>query len=634
MRTRKKSFRFIKQIIFFCMSVSLLLMHALTATAADGDPPSNVATIQLEAEQAELSGGVKVNTNHPGYTGSGFLDGFWNYEGTATFTVNVPSSGDYNVTARYGSAVHDPATMSLIVNGTKVKQTSFPILENWSTWGTQTETVTLNAGVNTIAYKYDNGDTGVINLDHIRVSPAPIEAETATLLGFASVYNDSSASGGQAVEYLHVEGNGIEFNNVPAANSLTVRYAAPNSGKYSMYVNGVKTKTINFTGNGTWNGAYTSVTVPVDIPEGATLKLQHDAGDTGWNVDYIILAQGDQLFRAEEDFVKPIGRTVFHDDTLWLAQSGSGAEFEFRGKKAEITLKGDHVALGQTNHARIGIYVNGERVIDDVLNEPLKTYTVFESDSDEDVVIQIVKLSEAAMSTAGIHEIRVNAVDGIQPTQGSVRKIEFIGDSITAGYGVDDEETFSTATEDVTKTYAYKTAAALQADYSIVAYSGYGIVAENESSMLPLYYDIIAKSFGRIDGNLDVNNSPWDFNKFVPDLIVINLGTNDYSYTGDDPVKQAEYRDAYVEFLKQVRSHNADAHLMCTLGIMGDRLFPMVEQAAAAYSNETGDTNISVMKFDVQSAEDGFGAHWHPSETTHSKAADKLIDNIKEVMNW
>jgi endoglucanase len=250
---------------------------------------SNEATIQLEAEQTGLSGGIQVNTNHPGYTGSGFLDGFWNFGGTATFTVNVPATGKYKVTARYGNAASNPATVSLIVNGTKIKQTSLPLLANWDTWGNQTETVTLNAGVNTIAYKYDNGDTGIVNLDHIRVSPAPIEAETATRLGFASVYNDSSASGGQAVQYLHVSGNGIQFNNVPAATSLTVRYAATNSGTYSMYVNGVKTKTISFTGNGTWNGAYTSVTVPANIPAGATLKLQYDAGDTGWNVDYIIL---------------------------------------------------------------------------------------------------------------------------------------------------------------------------------------------------------------------------------------------------------------------------------------------------------------------------------------------------------
>jgi hypothetical protein len=246
------------------------------------------APIQLEAEQAQRSGGVTVNTNHPGYTGSGFVDGYWNFGGTVTFNVIVPVSGKYNVNARYANNAYNPATLSLSVNGTKIKQTSFPLLANWDTWGNQTETVTLNAGVNTIAYKFDSGDTGIINLDNIQVTPAPIEAETATLIGWATVYNDAAASGGKGVEYLHVSGNALQFSNVPAANSLTVKYAATNSGTYSLYVNGVKTKTINFTGNGVWKGAYKSVTVPVKIPAGATLKLQYDTGDAGWNVDYII----------------------------------------------------------------------------------------------------------------------------------------------------------------------------------------------------------------------------------------------------------------------------------------------------------------------------------------------------------
>jgi lysophospholipase L1-like esterase len=640
MNTKKKSLRFIKQIISLYLSVSLLLLCALPSASAEGGP--NEAPIQLEAEQAQLSGGVQVNTNHPGYTGSGFVDAYWNFGGTVTFTVNVPAAGKYNVTARYANAANNPATVSLIVNGTKIKQTSLPLLANWDTWGNQTETVTLNAGANTIAYKYDSGDTGIINLDNIQVTPTPIEAETATMIGWASVYNDAAASGGQAVQYLHVSGNGLQFNNVPAANSLTVRYAATSSGTYSMYVNGVKTQTISFAGNGVWNGAYTSVTVPVNIPAGATLKLQYETGDTGWNVDNIILLQGgssDQSFKANKDFVKQIGRTVYYNDTLWLALSGSGAEFKFKGTRAQITMKGDSVALEQGGYARIGIFVNGVRVVDDLINQTQKTYTVFESAVQQDVVIRVVKLSEAVYSSAGIQEIRVNSVDGIHPTPASAHKIEIIGDSITAGYGIDGS-VFSTATEDTTKTYAYKTAAAFQADYSIVAYSGHGIVSGYTSDgtkttgLVPPIYDIIAKTNSRVDG-MDIYNTPWDFNKFVPDLIVINLGTNDYSYTLNDPVKQAEYRDGYVEFLKQIRSHNANAHLMCTLGLMGDNLYPMIQQAVAAYTNQTGDTNISSMKFDVQDVtNDGMGADWHPSEATNTKAAAKLIANIQTVLNW
>ncbi len=248
------------------------------------------------------------------------------------------------------------------------------------------------------------------------------------------------------------------------------------------------------------------------------------------------------------------------------------------------------------------------------------------------------------MSTVGIQEITVDAADGIKPAPPKLHTIEFIGDSITCGYGVDDEHelhSFSTATEDVTKAYAFLAAQQLQADYSLVSYSGYGIITgytENDQKLtthlLPDYYEKVGKSEGRLDDTLVLQELAWDFNKLVPDLIVINLGTNDDSYTKEDTGKQAEYAREYVEFLKKVRRNNPHAPILCTLGIMGDRLYPYVEQAVKGYTRETGDSNISAMKFDEQLAADGYAADFHPSEATHRKAASKLTAQIRKLMNW
>jgi len=356
------------------------------------------------------------------------------------------------------------------------------------------------------------------------------------------------------------------------------------------------------------------------------------------------MSEAVQVVKATDPYVKMIGRTHYYNEVLWLALSGSGIEFSFYGKKAEITVMGDSMASSPTNQARIGIYVNGRRVIDDQIDRPLQTYTVVDSDMEENVTVTILKLSEAAMSTIGIQNITVDAIQRINPTEENVYKIEFIGDSITCGYGIDDENElhpFSTATEDVTKSYAYLTAQELQADYSMVAYSGYGIISgytENDQKLtthlVPDYYEKVGKSEGEFDGTLKPQAESWDFNKFVPDLIVINLGTNDDSYTKDEADRQAEYAEQYVEFLKMVRRNNAHAPLLCTLGIMGDRLYPFVEQAVSSYTQETGDTNISTMRFDSQLATDGYVADWHPSTVTHHKAAKKLIAQIKELMEW
>lgn len=351
-----------------------------------------------------------------------------------------------------------------------------------------------------------------------------------------------------------------------------------------------------------------------------------------------------QAFKATEKHVKIIGRTYYSNEVLWLALSGGGVEFSYYGRKAEITLIGDLIASTGNNLARIGISVNGVLVIDDQIDQPLKTYTVCESDTAQEMTIKLVKLSEAAMSTVGIQEISVDCVDGIKPTPSKLHTIEFIGDSITCGYGVDDEvaeHSFSTATEDVTKAYAYLTAHQLNADYSMVSYSGYGIITgytENNQKLmthlLPDYYEKVGKSEGRFDNKLLPQEIAWDFNKFVPELIVLNLGTNDDSYTKDDVNKQAEYAREYVEFLKMVRRNNPDSMLLCTLGIMGDRLFPYVEQAVSRYSLETGDSNITTMKFEVQLEADGYAANFHPSQVTHRKAAEQLAAEIKGLLNW
>lgn len=349
-----------------------------------------------------------------------------------------------------------------------------------------------------------------------------------------------------------------------------------------------------------------------------------------------------QVYTATKNHVKMIGRTHFYKDVLWLALSGSGVEFSFVGKKAVITLKGDAVASTGNNLARMGISVNGKRVIDDQVDQPLKTYTVFESEFEMEVTVRITKLSEAAMSTVGIQEIAVDAAEGIKPTLPKIHTIEFIGDSITCGYGIDDEHElhpFSTATEDVTKTYAYLTAEQLEADYSMVSYSGYGIITgytENDQKLLthllPDYYEKVGKSEGKFDDELLPQDIPWDFSAFTPDIIVINLGTNDDSYTKEDSSKQSEYALQYVEFLKMVRRNNSSSHILCTLGIMGDRLYPFVKQAVDQYILETGDSKITTMKFDVQQESDGYAVDFHPSQATHRKAAEKLAAQIRELL--
>ncbi len=348
-------------------------------------------------------------------------------------------------------------------------------------------------------------------------------------------------------------------------------------------------------------------------------------------------------YKATAENVKLLGRTYFNEDKLYCALSGSGAEFSFTGTKCTVNVNGDSNAMNASaadNQARVGIYVNGERVIDDMVDNLRESYDVFESDTPQDVTVSIVKLSESPMSTISIGDIKVTG-SVIKPTPDKDIFIEFVGDSITCGYGADDpvkENHFSTKTEDVTKAYAYKTAQALDADYSMVSFSGYGIISgytNNDKKVsnqtVPQYYTKLGFSWSP-NGSFVPANIDWDFSGRQPDVVVVNLGTNDDSYTKTESERQEEYAAEYVNFIKTIREKNPDAKILCTLGVMGDRLFEYVQKAADDYTAETGDKNVYTMKFDVQSPDDGYSADWHPSITTHDKAAAKLSEEIKKIL--
>lgn len=351
----------------------------------------------------------------------------------------------------------------------------------------------------------------------------------------------------------------------------------------------------------------------------------------------------EKSFLPTEEYVRAIGRTVMANDSLWLVHSGTGCEFTFTGTSVTVKMKPDSSFMNRNNRARVAIYVNGERVVDDMVDKMEKAYTVFESETPAECTVRVVKLSEAPYSTFGISAIETTCIGNIMPTAESDRLIEFVGDSITCGYGVDDLDSshhFSTTTEDATKTYACKTAEKLGAEYSLVSFSGYGIISgysgdgkKHADQLVPDFYDKLGNSPGTYLGNFVPQDTLWDFSK-QPDAVVINLGTNDSSYVKNDGKKKEEYTSAYVAFLKQVREKNPDAVIFATLGIMGADLYSSVEDAVTRYIAETGDTNIHTMKFDAQNTADGIAADWHPSEKTHEKAAEKLSGKIKEVMGW
>ena len=342
--------------------------------------------------------------------------------------------------------------------------------------------------------------------------------------------------------------------------------------------------------------------------------------------------------------VKTTGHIVDDGEQLWLLSSAAEISFRVTGAtRVELVLGTDDTVLSpaaETLLPRFAVRVNGEKILDARMTAKEETTTVFDGKEKRDAEVRLIKLSECTQSLMSLKRIET---DGrIEPLAEKTLKMEFIGDSITCGYGVEgknETETFTTATENAEKSYAGLTAEALGADAVMTCFSGHGIVSgytgdpsvRNSSELLPPYYEKEGRNGYRLANGKLPEEINRDFSAFQPDYIVINLGTNDMSWCGTDEGRGTQYAEGYIQFLKVVRKHNPQARILCTLGVMGILLNPKMEQAVAQYRRETGDEKIRLLMLEDQNAaRDGYGADYHPSETTQRLLAQKVTDAIRQ----
>ena len=161
---------------------------------------------QFEAENAITSGGG-LNTNHPGYSGTGFWDNVGTAGNYIEFTVNSKSVGNTDITCRYSSGDSNK-TMTMYVNGVKYKVLTFPSTKGWDNWASSVENVNLNAGNNTIKYQYDKGNTGYINVDYIQI---------ATTTGIST-----SEQVNEPIVFPNPASGQITIRNIPKNSVITI----------------------------------------------------------------------------------------------------------------------------------------------------------------------------------------------------------------------------------------------------------------------------------------------------------------------------------------------------------------------------------------------------------------------------
>jgi len=214
--------------------------------------------------------------------------------------------------------------------------------------------------------------------------------------------------------------------------------------------------------------------------------------------------------------------------------------------------------------------------------------------------------------------------------------IEFIGDSFTVGYGntspsreCTTEEVFATTNSQLS--FGPLTAKEFNADYQVNASSGFGVVRNYNGtspgkSLLKLYpYTLHTPTA--------IYNAKWQ-----PQVIVIGLGTNDFStpLNANEPWKtradlQKDYVAHYVEFVKSLQQKNPKAHFILMAS----------DQTEGEISSQVGRVVATLKTDGIQKVDsilfnslDYKGCHWHPSAKDDKWLSGLLISYLKNNKIW
>ncbi len=324
-----------------------------------------------------------------------------------------------------------------------------------------------------------------------------------------------------------------------------------------------------------------------------------------------------------EPVVRYVGRfdlsDAEHPRFSWPA---SAVETRFVGR-------GLHVLLKDTGYDELEVVLDGVPVGVVSTNPGREDYEIAAGLPDGTHDLALVKRTEARMGEIQLlgfgPTARLTA-----PARRSGRRIELVGDSITAGYGAEGVGPSCTgnlvAAENEYLSYGALAAREVGAEHVTLAWAG-----RTTDEMATLYDRTLP---GR-------PASRWDFQRWTPDAVVINLGTNDFNH--GDP-GQSAFTRGYTAIVKRVRAYYPRAAIVCALGPMLSDNYPQGAHAlthARAYVTQVvaerradGDTGVTFLEFPTQDFANGLGCDYHPSLKTHRLMAAQLAATLRSLLRW
>lgn len=345
--------------------------------------------------------------------------------------------------------------------------------------------------------------------------------------------------------------------------------------------------------------------------------------------------------KGQEECVRVLGRTFTDSRGVNCYTTASGIAVTFYGTQLKATITASGITL-----PRLCVLVDGEtnataRTVDLTKTTTTAEYTLVSGLANGEHTVYVHKITEAYFSSLAIASLKTDGYLMDKPTEKKYQ-FEVYGDSITAGLhnmktvgAADPTPLEADYMQNGCMTYAFKTAQNLGADINVMARSGVGMYSTwgtlnplntaEEMSMLNMWNRSYVSDVDRM--NATYTNPEWNFSNYKPDLVIINIGTNDVWWANDRGVGFSAEVDIYKTALTTLcnnlfTKYGADLKIVLVSGMMITDNTPAMQQVQQSFALQ----GKAVIHVQLNKAANG-----HPNSAEHQTASELLTAEIRKA---
>lgn len=350
-------------------------------------------------------------------------------------------------------------------------------------------------------------------------------------------------------------------------------------------------------------------------------------------------------------YVRWLGRTYYNqlEEAKYFYFTASGFELGFFGTELKVTFKASNYNI-VGKQAYLVALIDGEedptKGITIKLDKAESEYTIVTGLTEGFHSVKILKRSEASDSNTSVKSIKTDGHFTNTPDPKSFR-VQFIAASSSTGYGNLGSSSVAKTTDNShgLLAFAYLTTYLLDADISIFSASGWGVSrgfntsgSVSATQNIPAAYEYFA---------IDATNyvftgaGKWNHSDFIPDVIVVNLGTNDFNASGynsmtteNRKIVSDKFIADYTAFLRVLNNNHPNAVIIVAYGLMNEQntVGPFTIEAIDNANDFIGKTMVYPFLMEgAGTAPNPYGSNSHPNVGTSKNVAEDLAALISEL---